>query len=42
MLRIRASKGDQAALRLLELHDPLWTKIRAGNSDGGADSGAGS
>jgi hypothetical protein len=37
-LRIRASKGDQAALRLLELHEPLWQKIRAGNRDG-ADSG---
>jgi hypothetical protein len=38
-LRIRASKGDQAALRLLGLHDPLWAKIRAGNS-GDADPGA--
>jgi pimeloyl-ACP methyl ester carboxylesterase len=27
-LRIRANKGDRAALRLLELHDPLWQKIR--------------
>jgi hypothetical protein len=30
-LRIAASKGDRAALRLLELHDPLWAKIRAAN-----------
>jgi hypothetical protein len=41
-LRMRASKADQAALRLLELHDPLWAKIRAGNSDGGAAPGTGS
>ena len=27
-LRIRARKGDRAALRMLELHDPLWKKIR--------------
>lgn len=27
-LRIRANKGDREALRLLELHDPLWQKIR--------------
>lgn len=31
-LRIRASKGDREALRLLELHEPLWAKIRAGNA----------
>ena len=30
-LRIAASKGDRAALRTLELHDPLWAKIRAAN-----------
>ena len=30
-LRIAASKGDRGALRLLELHDPLWAKIRAAN-----------
>ena len=30
-LRIAASKGDRAALRMLELHDPLWAKIRAAN-----------
>jgi len=30
-LRIAASKGDRAALRALELHDPLWEKIRAAN-----------
>ena len=27
-LRIRAHQGDRAALRMLELHDPLWKKIR--------------
>jgi hypothetical protein len=31
-LRIRAAKGDRGALRLLELHEPLWAKIRAGNA----------
>jgi hypothetical protein len=31
-LRIAASKGDRAALRALELHDPLWAKIRAANA----------
>ena len=31
-LRIAASKGDRAALRLLELHDPLWRKIRDANA----------
>jgi len=30
-LRVAASKGDRAALRMVELHDPLWTKIRAAN-----------
>ena len=30
-LRLTASKGDRAALRYLELHDPLWEKIRAAN-----------
>ncbi len=30
-LRIAASKGDRGALRMLELHDPLWQKIRAAN-----------
>ncbi len=30
-LRIAASKGDRAALRMLELHDPLWKKIQAAN-----------
>jgi hypothetical protein len=30
-LRIAASRGDRAALRMLEVHDPLWAKIRAGN-----------
>src|SRR2546430_13533691 len=28
-LRITASRGDRAALRLLEAHDPAWAKIRA-------------
>ena len=27
-LRVRAHQGDLAALRMLELHDPLWKKIR--------------
>jgi hypothetical protein len=30
-LRITASRGDRAALRLLEAHDPAWAKIRAAN-----------
>jgi hypothetical protein len=30
-LRVAASKGDRAALRMLEIHDPLWSKIRAAN-----------
>jgi len=30
-LRVAANKGDRAALRLLELHDPLWQKIQAAN-----------
>jgi len=28
-LRLTASRGDRAALRLLEAHDPAWAKIRA-------------
>jgi hypothetical protein len=32
-LRIAGSKGDRAALRALELHDPLWEKIRAANAE---------
>jgi hypothetical protein len=28
-LRITASRGDRAALRLLEAHGPAWAKIRA-------------
>lgn len=32
VLRIAASKGDRDALRQLELHDPLWEKIRAANA----------
>jgi hypothetical protein len=31
-LHIRAAKGERAALRALELHDPLWAKIRAANT----------
>jgi hypothetical protein len=31
VLRIAANKGERGALRLLELHDPLWTKIRVPN-----------
>lgn len=30
-LRIAASRGDRDALRMLELLDPLWAKIRAAN-----------
>jgi hypothetical protein len=30
-LRVAASRGDRQALRLLEVHDPAWEKIRAGN-----------
>jgi hypothetical protein len=33
-LRLAASKGDRAALRMVELHDPLWVKIRAANEAG--------
>src|SRR5262245_38082180 len=33
-LRMAASKGDREALRALELHDPLWEKIRAANAAG--------
>jgi hypothetical protein len=35
-LRHAASRGDRAALRLLELHEPTWAKIRAGNSGSGS------
>lgn len=31
-LRIAASRGDREALRLLEIHGPLWIKIHAGNA----------
>jgi len=30
-LRIAASRGDREALRMLELHEPLWAKIKAAN-----------
>ena len=33
-LRITASRGDRAALRLLEAHGPAWAKIRAANQTG--------
>lgn len=32
VLRLAASRGDRAALRMLELHDPLWEKIKAANA----------
>ena len=31
-LRIAASRGDRDSLRMLEIHEPLWAKIRAANS----------
>ena len=31
-LRVAASRGDRQALRFLEVHDPAWEKIRAGNA----------
>jgi hypothetical protein len=31
-LRVAASRGDRAALRMLEVHDPLWTKIHTANN----------
>ena len=31
-LRMGAMRGDRAAQRALDLHDPLWAKIRAGNA----------
>lgn len=31
-LRIAASRGDRDSLRMLEIHDPLWAKIRAANA----------
>jgi hypothetical protein len=30
-LRIAASRGDREALRMLEIHGPLWDKIHAAN-----------
>jgi uncharacterized membrane protein len=33
-LRLTASRGDRAALRMLEIHDPVWAKIRAANEAG--------
>lgn len=34
-LRIAASRGDREALRMLEVHDPAWAKIRAVNEEAG-------
>lgn len=34
-LRMAASRGDRDALLMLEVHDPAWAKIRAGNAAGG-------
>lgn len=31
-LRIAAHRGDRDALRMLEIHDPLWQKINAANA----------
>jgi hypothetical protein len=36
-LRVAASRGDRAALRMLEIHDPLWKKIQGANN--GATAG---
>ena len=33
-LRMAASRGDRDALLMLEVHDPAWAKIRAGNAAG--------
>ena len=33
-LRNAASRGDRAALAMLEVHTPAWAKIRAGNEPG--------
>jgi hypothetical protein len=33
-LRVRANRGDRRALRILELHDPLWKKINDANVSG--------
>jgi hypothetical protein len=40
-LRVAASKGDRAALRMVELHDPLWAKIRAANEAASGSEAAG-
>ena len=34
-LRVAASRGDREALRMLELLDPLWAKIKATNQSQG-------
>jgi len=35
-LHTQAARGDRQALRMLELHDPAWAKIRAGNAAPGS------
>src|SRR5258706_58005 len=32
-LRMSASRGDRAALSMLEVHDPAWAKIHAANAE---------
>ena len=39
-LRQAAGRGDRAALRMLELHEPTWAKIHAGNSAPNSDPGS--
>jgi hypothetical protein len=34
-LRVAVSRGDREALRMLELLDPLWAKIKAVNQSQG-------
>jgi hypothetical protein len=34
-LRVAASRGDREALRMLEILDPLWARIRAANQSQG-------
>jgi hypothetical protein len=35
-LRIAASRGNREALKMLEVMDPLWAKIREANKDAGS------
>ena len=37
-LRIRASRGDREALRMLEILEPLWAKIKAANQPAASQS----